>query len=224
MYLAKKINKRLKSLYDALRGRDAILHSDLRELIQTAISPFNARVMMYGEPIPTDDIGISGVFEPANRRWPITIEVHVSKFRDKLYLNDKNVKHMVYAIFQSLSHELIHQYQYRFREDDAPIMAYMLGDGSPMDPKQAYLAEIDEIDAYAHDIAIDLFYHYPSNYMDHLRDGRYTTSLAWTMYVEAFHGFDWKDIRNRLYKKVYEHITRIRDKKEGFTCTITFSR
>jgi hypothetical protein len=100
----------------------------------------------------------------------------------------------------------------------------MLGDGQPMNAKQAYLAEIDEIEAYAHDIAIDLFHHYPRHYMDHLRDGRYMTSLAWQMYVEAFHGTDWKDIRNRLYKKTYEHLTRIRDKQEGFTCTITFSR
>jgi hypothetical protein len=224
MYLARKINKRLKPLYDALRGRDTILHSDLRKLIQTAIRPFQARCVMIGDAIATDDCGISGVFEPEDHHTPIKIEVHVSKFSDKLYLSDKLVRHMVYAIFQSLSHELIHQYQYRFRDDRAPIMAYMLGGGEPMNERQAYLAEIDEIDAYAHDIAIELFHFFPGNYMDHLRNGRYTKSLAWAMYVEAFHGTDWKDIRNRLYKKVYEHITRIRDNQEGFTCTITFFR
>lgn len=224
MYLARKINKRLKPLYDALRGRDTILHSDLRKLIQTAIRPFDARVMMYGEAITNDDIGISGVFEPANKRWPITIEVHVSKYRDKVYLTQKNIKHMVYAIFQSLSHELIHQYQYRYREDDAPILVYSLGDMAPMNPLQAYLAEIDEIDAYAHDIAVDLFHHYPHDYMDHLRNGRYMNSLAWKMYQDAFEGTDWKDIHNRLLKKTYQHITRLRDNSEEFTCTITFFR
>jgi hypothetical protein len=224
MQHAKKINRRLKPLYDTLRGRREISHADLRKLIQTAIRPFDARCVMYGEAIATDDVGISGVFEPEDHHWPIKIEVHVSKYSDKLILSDKLTKHMVYAIFQSLSHELIHKHQYRFRDDRAPIIMYMLGDGQPMNAKQAYLAEIDEIEAYAHDIAIDLFYNYPGKYLDHLRDGRYMTSLAWQMYVEAFHGTDWKDIRNRLYKKTYEHLTRIREKQEGFTCTITFSR
>ena len=76
-----------------------------------------------------------------------------------------------------------------------------------------YLAELDEIDAYVHDIAMEIREYYPkSDPMDVLRNINKRRKLwSWNYYRSAFKDSkDWSDVKTRLLKKTYlwlPHVT-----------------
>jgi hypothetical protein len=224
MLLAKRISKRLEYLQDELSALKVVGYRELRNIINDAVKPFDATANLIKTDMPHNDIGIGGSFEPHKTRCPITIEIFVSKFRNKITLSNFLIRETMFAIFQSLSHESIHKSQYRNRDNNPAIWFLTLDDEQPMTEKQTYLAEIDEIDAYGHDIAIELVHRYPKSYMDQLRNTHMMTPISWQMYLEAFEGTEWSDIKNRLLKKTYLHITRIRDYGEHYSCSNKLSR
>lgn len=217
MLLAKRINKRLDRLRDELSSVKSISYRDLRSIVNEMVKHFDAQAVLIKEgDMPANTIGIGGSFDPFKARCPIDIEIYVSKHRNKIILSPFVVRETCFAIFQSLSHESIHKFQYQKRNNNPAVWFMMLDDGQPMSERQTYLAEIDEIDAYAHDIAIELLHRYPKTYMDQLRNAHMMTPITWLMYLDAFKGTEWSDIKNRLLKKTYQHITRIRDYGEHY--------
>lgn len=224
MLLAKRISKRLEKLQDQLTGLKVISYKELRDIINETVKPFDATAKLIKEDMPHNDIGIGGCFEAHKSRCPITIEIYVSKHRNKVTLSNFLIRETLFAIFQSLSHESIHKFQYRNRSNTPAIWFLTLDDEQPMTEHQTYLAEIDEIDAYGHDIAIELVHRYPKSYMDQLRNAHMMTPISWLMYLDAFKGTEWTDIKHRLLKKTFLHITRIRDYQEHFSCTNKLSR
>jgi hypothetical protein len=94
-----------------------------------------------------------------------------------------------------------------------------LDDRAEMDEQQAYLAEVDEIDTYAHDIALELVFYHRNDCFEVLRDMQSEKVSSWLLYQSAFNGTEWSDIRNRLLKKVFQHLTRIWENGEQFSCT-----
>ena len=67
-----------------------------------------------------------------------------------------------------------------------------------------YLTMFDEIDAFGHDIAMEIRYHYPKlDPYEVLRDiKRYRLLFSYRYYLRTFKGTKWKDVHDRLSKKI----------------------
>ena len=69
------------------------------------------------------------------------------------------------------------------------------------------VAELDEIEAYAHDIALEILHHYPTMdpYAVLSSINRRRRLWSWNYYRDAFkYSEDWSDVRHRLLKKTYQ--------------------
>jgi hypothetical protein len=64
---------------------------------------------------------------------------------------------------------------------------------------------MDEIDAYGHDIALEIKHYYPRT--DPLKILRYPTRYnkltSFFIYNRAFKGVNWRDIKKTLIRKAY---------------------
>jgi len=224
MFLAPKINKCVAQLHHELSTRSVIGHDELRQVFYDAIKPLGVRVALIKDDLPKNAFAMGGFFEIDRKRQPICVELFVSKKSDSLRITKKWVANTMFVLYQTLSHELIHKQQYRHRKPDSVVWLIPLGDGAEMDEQQAYLAELDEIDAYAHDIALELVFYHPDDHMEVLRTMRSPKISSWLLYLTTFEGTEWTEIHHRLLKKVFEHLTRIRDNGEQYACTKTSSR
>jgi len=219
MFLAHKINKRVAQLHHALSTRSVIGHDELRKVFYEAVKPLGVRVVLIRDDLPKNAFAIGGFYEPWRKRQPICIELFVSKKTDSHRISKKWLSNTMFTLYQTLSHELLHKQQYSHRRPDSVVWLIPLAGGVEMDEQQAYLAEIDEIDAYAHDIALELVFYHPDDCFEVLRTMQSHKISSWQLYVDAFDGTDWSEIHNRLLKKVFEHLTRIRENGEQFSCT-----
>jgi hypothetical protein len=218
MFLAPKINKCVASLYHDMSSREVIGHDELRQVFQKAVKPLGVRVVIRKEELPKRAFAIGGFYEIDRVRQPVCIELFVSQKSEEIRVTKKWLANTAFVLYQTLSHELIHKYQYKGR-DNHPCWIIDLDDRVEMDEQQAYLAELDEIDAYAHDIALELAFYHPDTCMDELRTMQSPKITSWTLYTESFEGTSWREIHNRLLKKVYKHLSQIREYSEEYSCT-----
>lgn len=214
MFLAKKINKKVQQLRNELKQYRTISHETLCGLIEVAIKPFGARLVVIKHDSKKNFIHISGFFECDRVRQPIGIEIHLSSQKTKVGMN--NLDGLMFLLFQTLCHELNHKYQYQFRDGDSQTWFYELDDQTAMTEEQNYLAEVDEIDCYAHDIALELIRDYPHDYMHQLGNLNPDSTVSWEIYVNAFRNTKWSDIRKQLLKKTYLHICVIKENNEYY--------
>ena len=147
-----------------------------------------------------------------------------------LYSMDTDIKHIVlnfskrctafeisprswsqfkFDVSQVCQHETIHQTQWQHR--DSSLMGqfdttvdFRNTMGSVEDEKQ-YLADADEIDAYAHDIAMEIKFKYPKRHPYEILKPIDTKRNLWsyTYYKRTFRGEDWSHIKKRLLKKTF---------------------
>jgi hypothetical protein len=83
---------------------------------------------------------------------------------------------------------------------------------SDLQEEADYLSEFDEIDAYAHDIALEIVHYYPgTDRFEILRTiNRRRFVYSWRLYKKTFRDCDdWSDIRHRLLSKVYRWLPHI---------------
>jgi hypothetical protein len=221
MFMASKINKRVASLYHDLSSRSEIGHDELQQVVQKAVKPLGVRVVICKDELPKRAFAIGGYYEVGRVRQPICLELFVSNRAESIRISKKWLSNTMFVLFQTLNHEWLHRQQYKHRGDDSVVWIIELDDFAEMDEQQSYLAELDEIDAYAHDIALELAFYHPDTCMDELRTMQSPKISSWSLYTEAFEGTSWCEIHNRLLKKVYKHLSQIREKSEQYSCTKT---
>lgn len=224
MFLSSRINKRVSQLYNDLSSRDFIKHDELQQVFQKAVKPLGVRVVLIRDELPKRAFAIGGFYEPHRVRQPICIELFVSSRTDTLRCSRKWIANTSFVLFQTLCHELIHKYQYKHRKPTDPVWVMDFDDCAEMDEQQAYLAEFDEIDAYAHDIALELMFYHPQDPFAELRTMQSPKVSSWQLYREAFEGTAWTDIHDQMLKKVYKHLTQIWENGEQYSCSQTYSR
>jgi hypothetical protein len=224
MFMASKINKRVATLCHDLSGVTEITQDELRQVIYKAVKPLGVRVDLKRDDLPKRAFAMGAFYEPWRTRQPVCIEIFVSNRTETLRISKKWVANTAFVLFQTLCHEFIHKYQYKHRRPDAVVWLETLDDGAEMDENQAYLAELDEIDAYAHDIALELMFYHPLDAMEEMRYMRSDRISSWWLYQEAFFGTNWRKIHNRLLKKVYQHLSQIWENGEQYSCSKRSSR
>lgn len=115
-----------------------------------------------------------------------------------------------FFISQVIQHETIHQNQWIQREEvvepiECDFKAMM---STNKEEEMDYLSEPDEIDAYAHDIAMEIKFFYPKKdpyvVLKNINNLRKIPSFG--VYKKTFKGYDWSLIRKHLLLKTYKWI------------------
>lgn len=210
MYLAPKIDEVLESKKSKLIGRSKYYHvtSVLNRAFQK-VEPFKFRYETY-EDYGKDDYSVSGLYDmETDVRYII---LNLPKDTKYLTLDEKRWSEFKFAISQVCQHESIHQCQWSFRsgyELEKEPLEFRNKSNEPVDELQLYLADPDEIEAYAHDIAMEIKFYYPkSNPYDVLKVvGRKKKLWSYMYYKKTFKGEDWSLIKKHLLKKTYRWLT-----------------
>ena len=139
----------------------------------------------------------------------ISISLLVNSRGNVFNLEESSWKHFKFLLSQTLMHELIHQYQHVMRRDESTwVKHYWIERVGPMHKlgERVYLSDMDEVDAYAHDLAMEIKYYYPKHTLSKVfKNINYKKSLStYRMYSKAFRKTDWFNIRKILLKKTYK--------------------
>lgn len=211
MYLANKINEVLESKKSKLIGRPSYFHIvDVLNRGFRKVEPFCFRFETYSDYIK-DDYSVSGLYDMEDAKKYVIL--NFSKHCKTINISDASWPDFKFSISQVCQHELIHQCQWQHRDiaDFPHGPLEFRNKNESKEEEQEYLSDLDEIDAYSHDIAMEIRYFYPKkNPHDVLRNlGRYKKIWSYKYYRETFKGEEWSDIRYRLHKKVYKWLPHV---------------
>lgn len=206
LYLSAKIDQRLAQFESELVGSQK--PAQIAAWVKTCVQPWGVRVFTeYGD-IEPGTISVGGLYDTDRVRQNIELFLY---FADAKRINwtDETRDNFKFLVSQVLQHELIHRMQDASRPEDVRklIEYFPLASNKPeLQAEVDYLAELDEIEAYAHDIALEIRYYYPGlNPLDVLRNcSRRHYLPSYRMYKAAFkHVTDWKVVHDKLLKKVF---------------------
>jgi hypothetical protein len=213
MYLADRINKRLDTLPELAQLRGSIVTpSALKAVVHKFLKPYGAKAVLKrdAELIKwKKHFTVSGEFLIGKRATPITIFLHIRPDVEEIDFTRLDFPKFRFFLAAILQHEIIHRehfarypdyYSRRIHVDHSSLRSQKRRD------EVEYLTDYSEVDAYAHDIAMELRYYYPNrslsellNNIDHLRKVH-----VFHMYKKAFRGLDWTVLRRTLLRKVHK--------------------
>ena len=209
MYLAAKIDRQLMKLESKWTG--VMLKSTIVRQLQEALKPFGVIVLRdQNSRLKPNRKWIKGFYYWQRRNQPIEIVIEFSTESKYFDWDDAEArkKRTLFILSQTLQHELIHKAQNQRRNPDTftydrylPINHRKTGaQASQID----YLTMFDEIDAFGHDIAMEIRYHYPrlDPYEVLKNIKQYRLLFSYRYYLRTFKGTKWKDVHDRLIKKV----------------------
>jgi hypothetical protein len=141
----------------------------------------------------------------------INIEFIVPKDRnDNFNLNEKQWSEFKFQCNQNLQHEMIHRIQTLTRNDSHWCKFYKIEPKGPIHKleERVYLSDIDEVEAFAHDLAMEIEFYYPKTKMDEIlrNPSRFRKLPTYKVYKNAFRNTDWSIVRKMLLKKTYKNL------------------
>ena len=216
MYLGSKIWRRLNKHSDKLNG--LLTHKQLQEEVQKLLKPFGAKVEIKQQEMKTKKFCIvGGEFTPGVVRTPITIFLRVDSNKSQIYISKQKLRDFLFVLSQTLQHELVHKYQYQRSGNQrfyTTTYYYTMGAAKSGCRDMEYLAMVEEVDAYAHDLAMEIRYHYseldPKYVLKNLNN--FNELTTWGIYRKVFRKTRWKHVRNELLKKTYKWLPYVQEK------------
>ena len=211
MYLSEKIEKNLNDNRQKLSGYVSYraLSRRLNSIFKDTDQHLKFKCVKY-EDLDVDQYMVGGLYDQTTNMKYIIF--NVSSYSDELLIEDWMWSDFVFNVSQTIQHETIHQNQFQHRPyiDDGIKIDFRVLKGT-IDEDREYLSDLDEIDAYAHDIAMEIKYFYP--HMDPLKvlsTISYKRKLgSYTYYKRTFKGCDWSQIKKRLLSKTYKWIKNV---------------
>ena len=208
MYLADTIDSVLESKKDKLIGRSS--HFFICDVLNRAfkkVEPFKFRYELYDN-YDREDYSISGVYDQ-----DIDVKYIILNFSSTcktFTLRPEKWKEFKFGISQVCQHESIHQCQWSVR--DASLFNCEKVDFRTEDPSEEdkdYLADYDEIDAYGHDIAMEIKFYYPKKdpYEVLKNISRYKKIWSYNYYKKTFKNDDWSEVKHSLLKKAFRWLS-----------------
>lgn len=202
MYLSESIDKTLETCRYDLYGR--CYYNEVCSILNKKFDSqffFKSATKNY---FIQDQYAVSGYYNHDDESCNIVF--HFSSYYRKFSFHDDMWDSFKFTVSQVCQHEAIHKCQWQFRDGSCFTT-------KPFDHKtvvteeddKLYLSDTDEIDAYAHDIAMEIKYFYPKhNSYDILRKiSRRRKLWSYNYYRSTFSGEDWQPIKKRLLKKTY---------------------
>jgi hypothetical protein len=156
-----------------------------------------------------DEYAVSGLYRPETDK--VIIIFHINKTRRFMDIKEEEWVDFKFLLSQTLQHEFIHRFQYSKRDDvygDPEEIDYRYFDELLEEDEIAYLRDSDEIDAYSHDIAMEILFHYKKhNPLDVLKRIEKTRKVwSYRYYKSVFkkhNAKEWLVIKKKLLKKAY---------------------
>lgn len=205
MYLAETINGILDSKKNKLIGRASYFHVvDVLNRAFRKKESFVFRFELYSD-FSKNDFTVSGLYDMD--RDEKFIILNFSKDYKHFELNEDKWKEFKFAISQVCQHESIHKLQWQHRETDpsSRMPLEFRYECSSKEEERDYLKDVDEIDAYAHDIAMEIKFFYPKKdpYAVLRKINSHRKIWSYRYFKKTFRGTVWTSIHNRLLKKTY---------------------
>lgn len=154
------------------------------------------------------DYCIGGLYSAETDK--IYMEFYLPRYDKIVDVTHDNWTCFKFLFSQTLQHELIHRYQYAVKDEDLDYEEWDHRGIDDLDPEEErdYLRDSDEIQAYSHDIALEILYYYQNrNPYDVLRKIDKTKKVwSYNYYKKLFkkkHPQEWELIRKKLLKKAY---------------------
>lgn len=175
----------------------SLTHSKIRRLIDDIFKEYRIKtVILQLDDIEIDSFFIGGYYQD----FDVVVELSVSTKSKYLVIENDHVDNFLFLLSQVICHELIHYMQDIARNGNMPSMRhsrrYLTDD-------QKYLSDPDEIQAYAHDVAMELQRHYPNDVLGALRKAsKKRKSVSLKYYNKTF---GWTDVTmHRLLSHTYK--------------------
>ena len=205
MYLSSVINSTLESKKHKLIGRISYYH--LVDILNRAFrknEAFKFRFERYPD-IFVNEYSVSGLYDMETDIKHIII--NVSQECADIEIFSEGWDEFKFSISQVCQHEAIHQCQWMNRIDDIDEMEPLdfRYSTDSIEETREYLSDPGEIDAYAHDIAMEIKHYYPNkNPYIILRSLRIRSKVpSYNYYKHTFKNTDWTKVRKHLLKKAY---------------------
>jgi len=179
------------------------------EVLAPVLAEFGAKFRKASR--PHDTWSLTGFYDPnrddillvmgcrdTKRKYEFRDEVHCS-----LYLFELNT---------TVQHELIHKYQWLQRDPDVHSSRMY----KAASKKQHYYSDYDEIETQAHDLAMEIKYHYPELPVNEiLREYMHGDADLPTLnnYMKAFNCDTSHPAMKRLYKKLFIWLPKVQVKR-----------
>ena len=212
MYLAPAIDQVLEDKKSKLLGRLTYyqIAGTLTRGYKKAEIPFKFRFETFDDYGP-EDISVSGLYDMVEDIKYVVL--NFPKQQKHYSVSNENWRDFKFAVSQVCQHETIHELQWQNRDTGGEpcTLDFRNLTGSISEDKE-YLADIDEIDAYGHDIAMEIKYSYPNKDPYEILKTIDSRRKVWSYiyYKKTFKGDDWSNIKNRHLKKTYQwmpHVT-----------------
>jgi hypothetical protein len=154
---------------------------------------------------------ISGYFDFSRKKLPITITLHLLNDRNTFYFTKASYNRLMFCFSQTIQHELIHKNQFLLNPNSFQKKIHIqYSEKVSKDRKKEiqYLSDYCEIEAYAHDIAMEINYGYsninPNTIISKIDSQRKIPSYH--KYKKAFKGTEWSRVKKSLLRKVWKWI------------------
>lgn len=214
MHLARLIDETLESKKDKLLGANTYLH--ICGILNRAFkktSPFKFRFEKF-EDYWRGDYSITGLYDThKDIKYVIFNFPSTCKYFTLLPSSWSDFK---FSISQVCQHESIHENQHKKRGDIFEMEEVIEFRQKEQDCEQdrEYLCDSDEIDAYAHDIALEILHYYPRKdpYFVLGNLNLHRKLHSYNYYKKTFNNTDWTPIKTRLYKRIYKWLLITMDK------------
>ena len=203
MYLNAEINDLLEENRHKFIGKNISYRALQMRLNKIFKSKYNIefKVEEYDDFEPYS-VSFSGLYDMFENK--IYVILNVSKKGSEIFVG--KWKYFKFLLSQTLQHEKIHECQWQYRSCDEPCSKqWRESDKRDMNEERLYLSYKDELDAYGHDIALEVKYFYPKR--DPLtvlaNINNYKRLTSWNYYKKTFKGTDWLSLKKRLLKKAF---------------------
>jgi len=205
MFLAGEINQILESKKDRLTKPSSYFY--ICDVLNRAFKkplPFRFKYETYKD-YKRNEYSVSGLYDmDVNTKYVI---FNLSETCKTLHINESRWREFKFSISQVCQHETIHQLQWQHRDGSEMDRSSLEFRESrrPRSEEKEYLSDFDEIDAYAHDIAMEIKFYYPKHHPYNVLKTLNQRKKLWSYsyYKKTFKGENWDPIKARLLKKTY---------------------
>lgn len=218
MYLSTKLHKALFIAFppEKFIGK-SVTYKEISKKMNTLLRPLGAK----GRVVRDEDItaltkkreifDFSGYYDTELKNFPICITFHVAHDKDTVTFTKEKYNKFLFCFSRVIQHEFIHKSQFTFRPEQAErkIKVYYSNKVSKERKEQIeYLREWCEVEAYAHDLALEINNFYPTENAQRVVKNieNYRRLQTYIKYKNVFQGTEWSCVKKSLLKKTLKWI------------------
>jgi hypothetical protein len=195
----------------------SVTYRDLSKMLNALLRPLGAKARVVRDEDITaitnkrEIFDFSGYFDTQIESFPICVILHVAHDKNTLSFTREKYNKFLFWLSRVVQHEFIHKSQFTFRPEQAEkkLKVYFSKRISKQRVEQIeYLREFCEVEAYAHDLALEINTHYANVTAEKIIKNidKYRKLQTFVKYKTAFKGTEWSRVRKSLLKKTLKWI------------------